>query len=785
MKHFIKITAFLLYIFCVKNVYAQDLRTISGKVYDSTIHQPVQGATVQWLNERGRLLSATVSDSKGYFEIKIGEDAGKGRLQILFIGYTPLNVPLNASEGNSLLNTLCLTPENNSLKDINVTGQKSGYRITSDRRVFDVASDLSAQGGTLEEVFRQIPGVMISATGQLSLRDATPAILIDGKKTDLTLEQIPAEQVASVEIITNPSAKYDAQGGSGIINIIMKKNKKTGLSGHLEGTYTTLPEKTVDGDITYTSGKFSITANYFQHWHREKYTDDLLRNTLADGTSLQQHSSSETKGPFETGKLSIDYKMNEKNTFSISGNYGGGNFTTKNQQRSSYFNNEEIKDKGALRTTLSEDNFRFGHINLDYHHDFKKDGEKIVSSFNLEKYNAPTSGTYQMQYTSPDGAPEGAPGLQQYSGGIQAHTTTLQSDYTNPLHGGKAKLEAGFKFNWHKDHNHNLMQDYDSVSHRYIMDKNATYNFYYRDPTYAAYGNYSDKYGWLSFMAGLRFEQYDYTGSMPDSAITFKYHNLNIFPSLFLTADLGGGQELHLNYSRRTNRPAFDEVSPRTDYSNPQNLSRGNPHLQSEYINLAELSYNLQKNSTVFSATFYVRNTNHFITTYTTTIAPDTLLTAYVNADHSNTFGGELLYKTSIVKGWNVMASAHFFDTRIAASNIAGGLSNSGFGWFAKLGSDIKLSQSFALQLSGTYEGPKVIPQGKTLNTGSMDMSLKKDFLQSKKLSIILSLADVFNSDRNKQHTYMLDQYDQIYLQKYATRIFKISLSWSFGNSKG
>lgn len=780
-----RVTCILLLFFCAATVQAQKSRTISGRIYDSTDKRAIPGATVQWLNDRGRLITATASDGKGYFELKIREDAGKGKLQVLFVGYTPLNIPLNASEGDRLLNTLCLTPENHGLKDVNVTGQRMGFLIEPDKKVYDVASDLSAKGGTLEEVFRQVPGVTVTPSGKLSLRNGTPAILVDGKRTDLTLEQIPAEQVASVEIITNPSAKYDAQGNSGIINIIMKKNKKAGFSGNMECNFTGLPEKTLDGNLTFSKGKFTITANYFQHWHREKYTDDLFRNTLTDNTSLQQSSMSETQGPFEMGKLSIDYRMNAHNTFTLSGNYGGGNFKTKNMQTSSYFNSDGIKEEDAARTTSSGENFRFGHANLDYNHQFKKDGEKIVSSFNLEEYNAPASGTYQMLYTLPDGTPLGVPGLQQYAGRIRAHTITLQSDYTDPLRSGKAKLEAGFKLNWHRDHNHNLMQGYDSATHQYITDNAATYNFYYHDPTYAAYGNYSDKYGWFSFMAGLRFEQYNYTGAMPDSAIRFTYHNPNLFPSLFLTADLGNGQELHLNYSRRTNRPAFDEVSPRTDYSNPQNLFRGNPHLQSEYTNLAELSYNLHKNAAVFSATLYVRNTNHFITTYTTTLAPDTLLTTYANANHSNTFGGELLYKTTIIKGWNIMANANCFNTKIAASNIDAVLNNNGFSWFAKLSSDIQLPQDFTLQLSGSYEAPKVIPQGKTLSTGSADISLKKDFLQNKKLSVILSLADVFNTDRAKQHTYMLNQYEQTYLQKYATRIFKVSMSWSFGNSKG
>lgn len=782
MKCFIAVTLLL---FVIGNTHAQSKSTISGRIYDSIAKTPVAGATVQWLNNKGRLVAATLSNNNGNFELKINDKAGAGNLQVLYVGYDPLNLPVNISEGSQYLNTICLTPEYHRLKEVIVTGQKQSYRIEPDKKVYEVSGNLSAKGGTMEEVFRQVPGVTVTASGKLNLRNGSPTILIDGKRTDLTLEQIPAEQVASIEIITNPSAKYDAQGNSGIINIIMKKNRKAGFNGSIEGNYTSLPEKTLDGNLTFSKGKFSITANYFQHWHRSKYTDALFRNTLTDNTSLQQSSESETKGPFEIGKLNIEYRMNTHNTFALSGDVGGGDFKTRKEQVSSYFNAGGIKEEGSLRTALSRSNFRFGHVGLDYNHQFKKEGEKIISSFSLETYNGPASGTYQMQYTLPDGTPSGIPGLQQYAGGIRAHTITLQSDYTDRLRGGKAKLESGFKLNWHHDHNRNLMQDYDSITHQYITDKPATYNFYYQDPTYAAYGNYSDKYGWFGFMAGLRFEQYNYTGSMPDSAITFKYHNPGLFPSLFLTADLGSGQSLHVNYSRRVNRPAFDEVSPRTDYSNPQNLFRGNPNLQSEYTNLTELSYNLQKNETTFSATFYLRNTNHFITTYTTSIAPDTLLTTYANANHSNTFGGELLYKTNIARWWNFTANANFFDTRISASNVAEGLNNEGFSWFAKLSSDIRLPQSFALQLSGTYEAPKVIPQGKTFGTGSADVSIKKDFLQSKKLSVILSLADVFNTSREKQHTYMPGQFNQVYLQKYSTRIFKVSMSWSFGNSHG
>jgi iron complex outermembrane receptor protein len=665
------------------------------------------------------------------------------------------------------------------LKGITITAQKPSLQMAADKKVFNVSTNLNAKGGTVAEVFRQVPGLTISPGGKITLRNGTPVLLLDGKRTNLTLDQIPADQVASIEIITNPSAKYDAQGANGIINIISKRNTKGGVFGSVNANWSSMPEYNIYGDINISKGAFRLNINYLDHGHQSKQKETIFRDNIYAGTQLEQFSNSNTKGPFRRGKFTLDYEPNKRNIFSLSGMYGGGDFRTRSEQKSMYLPKINNVDSTTTRYTNNLEEFRFGQAILSYVHQFSKQGGKLTADFSVEKYNAPETGSYRLQYHNK----ENDQVLQQFNGSIRAHTIILQSDYTNTFRENKARLEAGVKINWHKDHNQNRMEDYDNTTGKYVVNQYATYNFQYKDPTYAAYGNYSDSYGKFSYIAGLRFEQYEYTGVMQDSANNIRYHNPGIYPSIFLTQQLGHEQELHLNYSRRVTRPDFEEISPRIDYSNPQNLFKGNTALQSAYTNLVEFSYNKSFGPSQLIATAYLRNINHPITSYTYPLAPDTLLTTYMNADQSNTYGAELIFKNPLASWWQLTSNLNFFDTRIRDSNKSIGLTNSGFSWFAKMSSDAKLPADITVQLSASYEAPKIIPQGKTLSTSSVDLAVKKDFLKQKNLALTLSITDIFNTDRNRWQTSLPGQFYQDFLQKYSTRIVKVNVNYRFGRT--
>lgn len=733
------------------NLYAQQVR-VTGRIVDAGSAKTIAYATLRWTDVSGKTRLSGSSDSSGVFSF--AGTIADGKLIISCIGYQPDTFIVRQHD----MGALALRPIFTDLEGVTIISKKQTFVNAPDKKVFNVASNLAALGGTVGEAFRQIPGVTVSSAGKLSLRNGEPVILLDGKRTNLTPDQIPADQVESIEIITNPSAKYDAQGNSGIINIISKKNRKKGINGSLNANWTSMPEYNVSGDLNVSKGPLQFNVNVLQHGHQGKYYETLDRINLKEGGNLHQYSSGNTKGPFTRGKASLDYQINANNSLTLTGLLGGGDFKTRKDQTGNT----------DARNTRSRENFRFGQVALGYLRNFKKEGEKISADVSVEKYRGPEQGTY---FTPANNF------LQQYDGGVKAHTIILQTDYTRPFREGKGKLESGIRLTWHKDHNQNVMNDYDTITGKYVLNTLASYNFLYKDPVYAAYANYSDSYGKFSYMAGIRFEQYTYDGEMIDSGYVIRFRNPGLYPSVFLTQKLDENKELHLNYSRRVNRPGYEELSPRTDFSNSQNLFRGNQSLQSESTNLVEFSYNQELNSATLTGTVYMRNINRPITPFTTTLSGDTLLTTYVNGKYKNTYGLELFFKSPLMEGWSMMSNANLFNTDISA----GDASNTGLGWFAKVSVDGTLPAGINMQLSGTYEGPKILPQGRARSTGAVDIALKRDFLKKKNATVTLSLTDIFNTDRYFTETALASQFSQEFLEKYTTRVFKVNVNYRFG----
>ncbi len=670
-----------------------------------------------------------------------------------------------------------------ALDEATVSSGRRALTIAPDKKVYNVAASLSAKGGTVAEVFRQIPGVTVTPSGKLTLRNGNPTILIDGRRTNLTLDQIPADQVESVEIVTNPTAKYDAQGSSGIVNIIMKKNRRTGLYGSINANWSTIPEYTAYGDLNASKGLFRLNLNYTQHGHRQEDNETDNYTDLAGGNTVQSKLHSITSGPFRKGKFVLDFLGIQHSTLTLSGDIGRGNFHTNTDGGITYGSINGITDSLAQRHTSESDIFRFSHLNLDFNHSFEKQGEKLTAGASLEQFEGPTSGSYLQQYQTLQGASSGSPILQQYNNDIHAHTITLTSDYADPIRGGKGLLEAGVKATLHKDHNFTDMEDFNTATGKYQRDPYASYDFHYTDPNYAAYVNYTDHFGGFSYVAGLRFEQYHYTGVLADSNGGVTYHNPGLYPSILLTQKLDQNSDLHLNYSRRVERPDYDQVSPRVDYSNPQNVVRGNPTLRPEYTNLFELGYNRTAGWLTFSATAYLRNRVRPITTFTAPSGKDTLVTSYINAGYNNTYGAELLLKGSPTPWESLTLNGNFFDTHISATAVESALNSNGPGWFVKLSSDSRLPAGFTAQLSGVYEGPKVVPQGKTRSTGSVDLSLKRELLKNHRAVATASIIDIFNTDRVGTRTSTAEQFTNDDRQKFKTRMFKINVSYRLGKS--
>jgi iron complex outermembrane receptor protein len=756
---------------------------LTGKVTDGK--QPIPSATITILRKDSTVAARTISKPDGSFTLSnLPEDPYI--LSISVVGYQPFsrNIPADHHSGVPFnAGAIHLNATASQLQTAVVVGSRPVFRTEVDKKVFNVDQSLASKGGTAQDALRQVPTLQVDAAGNISLRNGTPTILLDGKQTTLTLDQIPADQIESIEVMPNPSAKYDAQGNNGIVNIVMKKNRKPGLNGSLTGVASTLGETYGFANLNVYKHRWNFTLNYMAHGHRSVSDTKTTLTDLSTNSTTTQLGHAVNTGPFQMIRTGVDFNMDKHNTFSLSGNIGFGHHPTTGTQNTDYLDEHADLDSSAARTSYSNNNFVFSHATFDYTHIFNRSNEKWSTDAALETYNGNGNGDYNMQYLSKSDSAMGSPYLQQFKGYGHAHTLTLQSDFTDPFADGKMKLDAGVKAILNSNHSYNDFQD--NFGQGYYVDTNASYNYSYTNSTFAAYSSFTQHVGdRFSYMAGLRFEQYQYTGHLLDSSGGgFGYHMSGIYPSLFLTEKLGSDDvsELHLNFSRRVNRPQWWQITPQINYSNPQNPQAGNPSIRPENTNLFELGYNTQFGNVGFNSTLYLKNTLDPMTAYNIPLSKDTLLSTYENANYTNTYGAEVIVRTPITKWWDATTNLNFFQTDINADNLSQGLSNSGFSWFAKLNSNMKLLNTYTFQVTGNYNAGNYIAQGKVLPSGGMDLAIRRDFFKHRSGTVVFSLSDVFNTERTRVDTYTPGVFFQDAINKPETRVLKINFTYSFG----
>lgn len=755
---------------------------LTGKVIDGQTKQPIHAATVALLRRDSSIAAQVISQPDGSFTVKDLPDAPI-ILQISVVGYQPFTklIPGAHRIAGTPVNTgtILLTPAAAQMQAVAVVARRPAFRTEIDKKVFNVDQSLASKGGTAQDALRQVPTLSVDATGNVTLRNGSPTILLDGKQTQLTLDQIPADQIQSIEVMPNPSAKYDAQGNHGIVNIVLKRDRKPGMNGSVTGGANTLREAYGFANLNVYKHKWNFTFNYMARAQRSVTNTTNTLNDLATNTMVVQHGHTVTTGPFQNVRAGVDFNMDAHNTFSLAGNAGFGHHPTDGTQTTDYLGRSGVPDSTGFRTSYDYNRFVFTHANFDYAHTFHKPGEKLTAGASLETYHGTGHGSYAMQYLDKGSLPLGNPYLQQYQGFGNGHNLTMQSDLTDPLMGGKAKWEAGLKMILHGS---GSFQDFrNDLPQGYVKDPNASYNYSYNNNTYAAYTSFNQELGSFSYLAGLRFEKYDYTGHLLDKNSSFGYRQTGLYPSIYLTEKINDNNDLHLNYSRRVNRPQWWQITPQTNYGNPQNPQAGNPHIRPENTNLIELAYNTQLSSIGLNTTIYVKNTLDPIMAYNKPLSNDTLLSTYENATYSNTYGAEVIARIPIAKWWNATTNFNLFETDINADNLSQGLSNSGFSWFAKLNSDMKLFNLYTLQLTGNYNAANVIAQGKVLASGGMDAAIKREFFPHNAGTLVLSLSDIFNTRRTRIDTYSPGVFFQDAIIKPETRVLKVSFTYSFG----
>lgn len=809
-----------------------------GKVLDAKTNKPIDAATIQLsqmvkdtaTNEMTeKVVALVISNKKGDFAIENIPVRGKYSLLITAVGYGPafdeIGFDMNAGGNNGQgmpsfdkdLGNYKMDVNVEQLEGVVVTANKSMLQMGIDRKVFNVEKDISATGGTAVDVMKNVPSVSVDIDGNVSLRNKSPQLLVDGRPTSLTLDQIPADEIESVEIITNPSAKFDASGGgAGILNIILKKNRKPGYNGNLRANVDTKASYGLGGDLNMRQGKVNLFVNANLNKRKGTGENNTIRTDHLDDmiANFNQSGTNKNDGHFAFGRAGLDYFIDNRNTFSISGMVVNGKFNNTgltNITRDTTWNSIFSSENGLINTSSA---FEFKNVGgtLGFKHNFAKPSKDITADLNYSSSNNTGNSLISTQYFDALGNPKTDLYKQLTKNSGNTKNLIVQTDFTNPI-SSNVKLEAGLRgaVRLYESQNENFMSDMHSNDFIPLTSLNSKYKF--NDQVYAGYVTYSQKLNNFSYQLGGRIESSFYSGEMIDSNKTFSNkYPFSFFPSVFLTQKLTDNQDIQLNYTRKINRPNFFQLIPYYDFSDSLNISKGNPGLKPEFTNLLELSYQLNlKNGNNIVATAYYRNTNDLITRYTyrdlnpnNKLADSIFISSFTNASSSNAYGLELTSMNRIAKWWNITTNVNLYNSSINGTNLNTGLTNNQVSWFGKINSTFTLPYSISIQLTADYTSKTILPPARGGGGGGMmwggpmstangysdptygfDLSVKKDLFKDRSASVSLSMNDVFATRVFSTHS-RADFSKTVYSIQDNERfrnpqVVKLSFNWRFG----
>lgn len=771
---------------------------VYGKIIDAKTKKPVEFASVVvlWFN-KDSILGGTLTQENGEFNVENLPPMGTFRFRATQIGYKTFETKIYIQIPNKLeqdLGDIKFEVDEKLLSEVEITAEKNAVVMSIDKRTYNVDKDLSVRGGTGADVMKNVPGVTVDADGNAQLRNQAPMIFIDGRPTNLTLQQIPADQIDRVEIITNPSVKYDASATGGILNIILKKNLKPGYNGMAMAYVGTGDRYGGMLNLNVKEGKWNFSAMYSFN-QAINATQGYTKRTQLDSIQnpsgyFNQDNNVRQKNIFNFGKLGIDYSINNRNTLSLNGMIMAGQFDTRDAQ--TYNVLDAIKTERLYGNRLNEQNAAFQNYNgqVLYKKTFPKVGKELSADASYNHTNSNNGYLFTTTtFLNPDTLiiPDT---YQKNSGKNNADQFVFQLDYTNPLSETR-KLEMGIKSFYKKSLSENNASNAVNNQETYTRDSIMSNRYLIDDMVNAAYINYNDKTLWdISYQAGLRFEQSYYSGKITDKDQSFSYNYpstgddilKSLFPGIYLSKKFKKNQEWQVNFSRKIQRPNFFQLMPFVMFADRQNYRIGNPELKPEFRNIAEVNYNKTFTKGSYLGSGYFRYEEQPITdvAYPSVDNPDVLVNTTINGKNSIRYGMEHTFKYTIVKNLDATLNFNAFYIYIKGLVVATEpeVKAEGFAFNAKAILSYKFPKQITLQVNGNYESPRILLLGATIPVYSMDVSLNKMF--GTKWILTATLSDAFNTRRMGAH-YETPYYLQDLSRRREARYFRISVTYLFG----
>ena len=626
---------------------------IKGKITDATTKDIIEFVNVSIYDNNGNLVKGAITDLDGNYII---QDVGKGSytMKVSYVGYRTVEKKINVDGSKNMTLNLSMREDTELLDEVEIVAEKPQMIFDIDKRIFNADHDLTSLGGSASDLLSNIPSIEVDSEGTVSLRgDEGVTIWINGKDSGLTsdnqsqiLEQLPAETIDRVEVITNPSSKYSSEGSAGIINIILKKNINIGYYGGVQARATTAGMYNASGNINYSKGKWDMFLNVGYRHHNGK-SEGYDNRTMNDGTYLNQTSEGKRKGDNMFTRLGVTFHPTFKDDISLNGfgMFGGGS----NNRTINYLSNMPGTYQSAVRKTLGNDDMNGGNISMDYMHRFSEKSYLSASaSYNVWGMDGSTDYLQDSQY-----ADRTESSVQKQSSHMNNNGWEFTADYSNQITENH-KIETGYKGELRSEHS--PIETMSGTSYGNLVPQNNLYNdFRYDSDIHALYVSYSGKINNFGIQAGLRGE-YTLTDAVTkykntDGEImfdTYKTDYLDLFPSLFLSYSLPNNNEIQVNYTRRLRRPRGHMLNSFRNITDSTNISYGNPSLSPQYSNVFEVNYIKTWGLHTLTASAYYRGADNVFERITYMDENEIMNTTWFNVTESKSIGVELVAKNKL-----------------------------------------------------------------------------------------------------------------------------------------
>lgn len=764
---------------------------ITGTIVDGANNEPLEYSTISLMSPGdSAIISGTITGADGKFNLET--KAGSYIVGVQFISYKSkyFNVQLTRENPSKDLGTISLSPDAETLEEVVVEGQRSTMTMELDKRIFNVGQDLSNISGNASDILDNIPSVAVDIEGNVSLRGSQNVrILVNGKPSGMVgidgtngLRNLQSNMIERVEVITNPSARYEAQGNAGIINIILKKDEKQGINGTFNANVGWPHNHGAGFNLNFRKSWLNLFASYGLSYRKNPgggftnqefiYPDSTFFRDVTNDRSREELSN--------TFRFGSDIYLNDLNIITMSGLYQVGSGTNTTDILYENFDSDRTLISQSLRFDDEKEDEEDIEFNVNYTRTFKDDEDHKLSTIIQYRESSETEDAEQEQGPLPLNAESFQPDLNQRSLNDEFESTLLlQADYVHPL-GENGKFEAGYRGSIRDITNAYMVEELNDEG-EWVNLAGFTNDFAYDENIQAVYGIYGNKWGKISFQGGLRVELTDIRTYLEQTGEENNKNYTNYFPSAHFTYELANENNVQLSYSRRIDRPGFRSLNPFSSFTDPLNIRVGNPDLDPEYSDSYELGY--LKNwptGNLYTSVYYRHSTG--VNDRVRYTQNDTTYTIPLNLASRDAVGIEFTFQKDIGDWWRINGSANFYHERQEGEYEGEDLSNETLTMGTRVTSLMTIWDVLESQISFRYRAPQNDTQGRRKAFYTIDLGFSKDVFQGKG-TLILNVRDLLNSRkwRSETITEELRQYGEF---QWRSRVVTLTLNYRLNQKK-